>query len=476
MSSYTNPSVRTGLPPFNPPVQVFPDDAIHTKPFHPSTFELLYLMNCEHYDEELTTAIDASSERNRALYSCLIFLRGQQRQLLENMTRLDQHIGMLAQHISDNETFTVTGAIATQILTEIASLQMRTSTPTIQPSSERLSPIEEVSNEQLRSPRASTSSSLDSDVLEWFRPQSPLPPSPRPTQPDAWMRLPAEEAQLPSRASAVYLPTSEPFSTPIHSPLQTTPKVTTQMSPTPAEEPQNSLMSPHLLPHLQCLPAMNSPPPLPVRLNPPGEHSRQQGFLQNSRTPYSFPPPLSPSTQTPNVPIVSVWDDEDAELDDRASLIETTSNDPITHTTVLLDEVHQELSVLCANWETTAPSTVWTMSARFATLIKLAISLDIVGTEEGLRELWDETIPAVHRLLTTIADMIPRGTMPTMETGNNERPQDPPLGDGIVVDMGSPEGPRVFRRIDRETEIRELREPQWQGEWLIGGQPIALNV
>uniref|UniRef100_A0A0W0EY12 Uncharacterized protein n=1 Tax=Moniliophthora roreri TaxID=221103 RepID=A0A0W0EY12_MONRR len=188
------------------------------------------------------------------------------------------------------------------------------------------------------------------------------------------------------------------------------------------------------------------------------------------------PPPLSPSTQTPNVPIVSVWDDEDAEPDNRALPIDSTSSNPITHTMALLNEVHQELSVLCANWESTAPSTVWTISAWFATLIKLAISLDIVGTEEGLRELQDEMIPAAHQLLMLIGEMIPRGTTPTMEMENNEHPQDPPLGDGIVINMGSPEGPRIFRRINRETEMREPREPQWQGEWLIGGQPIVSNV
>uniref|UniRef100_A0A0W0GDS4 Uncharacterized protein n=1 Tax=Moniliophthora roreri TaxID=221103 RepID=A0A0W0GDS4_MONRR len=369
---------------------------------------------------------------------------------------MDRHMGMLAQQISNDETFTITGAIATQIPTEIASLQMTTSAPTTQPSSGRLSPIKEVSNEQLRSPRDSTSSSLDSDVSERIRPQSPLPLSPRPTQSDMWMRLPAEEARLPWQASAVYLPTNEPFSTPIHSPLQTTPEVMTQTSLTPVEEPQDSLTSLLLLPRPQCLPAMNSPPPLP-----------------NSRTPYASPPPLSQLTQTPNVPTVSVWDDKDTEPDDRASQTDSRSNNPITHTTALLDEVHQELSVLCVNWENTVPSTVWTMSARFATLIKLAISLDIVGTEEGLRELRDETILAVHQLLTTIGDMIPHGTMPTMEMENSERPQDPPLGDGIVVNMGSPEGPRIFRRIDRETVMRDA---QWEGEWLIGGQLIVSNV
>ncbi|ESK85230.1 hypothetical protein Moror_11392 [Moniliophthora roreri MCA 2997] len=199
-----------------------------------------------------------------------------------------------------------------------------------------------------------------------------------------------------------------------------TPKVMTQTSPTPAEELENSPTSLLQLPHPQCLPAMNSPPPLPVQLNLPEEPFRRQDFLQTSRTPYTSPPPLSPSTQTPNVPIVSVWDNEDAEPDNRALPINSTSSSPITHTTALLDEVHQELSVLCANWESTAPSTVWTISARFATLIKLAISLDIVGTEEGLQELWDETIPAAHQLLTLIGEMIPHGTTPTMEMENSE--------------------------------------------------------
>uniref|UniRef100_A0A0W0EZR8 Uncharacterized protein n=1 Tax=Moniliophthora roreri TaxID=221103 RepID=A0A0W0EZR8_MONRR len=251
------------------------------------------------------------------------------------------------------------------------------------------------------------------------------------------------------------------------------PEATTQTSPTPAEELENSPMSPLLLLCPQCLPATNSPPPLPVRPNLPEQPSREHDFLQNSRTPYTSPPPLSQSIQTPNVSIVSVWDNEDVERDDRDSPINSTSNDPITHTMALLDKVHQELNVLCANWESTAPSTVWTMSAQFATLIKLAISLDIVETEEGLRELWDETILAVHQLLTSIGRMILRGTTPTMEMENSERPQDPPLGDGIAIDMGSPEGPRIFRQIDRETVMREA---QWEGEWLIEGQPIVSNV
>ncbi|ESK81296.1 hypothetical protein Moror_12135 [Moniliophthora roreri MCA 2997] len=190
---------------------------------------------------------------------------------------------------------------------------------------------------------------------------------------------------------------------------------------------------------------MNSPLSLPVRLNLPEEYLTQPDSLPLSQNPNNTPPPLSPLTQTPSIPIVSVWDDEDAEPDDRVLQTTSRSRSPTTHTTALLDEVHQALSVLCAEWESTAPSTAWTISAWFATLIKLAISLDIVGTKEGLQELRDKTIPAAHQLLTLIGEMIPCGTTLTTGMESSERPQDPPLRDGIVVDMGSPEGPRIFR-------------------------------
>uniref|UniRef100_A0A0W0FV01 Uncharacterized protein n=1 Tax=Moniliophthora roreri TaxID=221103 RepID=A0A0W0FV01_MONRR len=146
MSSYTNPSVQTGLPPFNPPHQVFPDDAVHTEPFHPSTFELLYLMNCEHYDEELATTINTSNERNRAIYGSLIFLRGQRRQIMENMTRVDRHMGQLAQQISDDETFTVTGAIAVLCpALDIANLPLHVVIPDTDPDGDRFATDDEVS-------------------------------------------------------------------------------------------------------------------------------------------------------------------------------------------------------------------------------------------------------------------------------------------------------------------------------------------
>ncbi|ESK81102.1 hypothetical protein Moror_13359 [Moniliophthora roreri MCA 2997] len=401
-------------------------------------------MNCEHYDEELTAAIDASSERNRALYSCLVFLRGQRRQLLENVTRLDRHMGMLAQHISDDETFTVTGAIAVPRPTlNVANLLLHIILPDTDPDGDRFATDEDVSPNNpaflrkviahRRGLKQATEISKGQHLLQLRQRCIGVVPAP----------IPSPSFPQTHTTGHMDASTSRRSPTPVAG-----------VSSLPAD--QRTLLYPNPFPITDDTRSDDSdisdtsgragkfPNVSPPATLPAIEHD----FLQNSRTPYASPPPLSQSTQTPNAPIVSVWDDEDAEPDDRASPIDLTSNDPIMHTTALLNEVHQELSVLCANWESTVPSTVWTISVRFATLIKLAISLDIVGTEEGLRELRDKTIPAVHQLLTTIGDMIPRGMTLTMEMENSEHPQDPPLGDGIVVDMGSPEGPRIFRWID----------------------------
>ncbi|ESK81734.1 hypothetical protein Moror_11562 [Moniliophthora roreri MCA 2997] len=94
----------------------------------------------------MTTAIDASTEWNRALYGCLLFLRGQQRQLLENVTRLDRHMGMLAQHITDDDSFTVTGAIVVPRPTlDVANLPLHVILPDTDPNRDRFATDEDVS-------------------------------------------------------------------------------------------------------------------------------------------------------------------------------------------------------------------------------------------------------------------------------------------------------------------------------------------
>uniref|UniRef100_A0A0W0FNE3 Uncharacterized protein n=1 Tax=Moniliophthora roreri TaxID=221103 RepID=A0A0W0FNE3_MONRR len=380
MTSYTNPSVRTGVPPFDPPTQVFPDDAVHTEPFHLSTFELLYLMNCEHYDEELTTAIDASSERNRALYGSLVFLHGQRRQLLENVTRMDQHMGMLAQHITDDETFTVTGAIAVpRPSLDIANLPLHVVLPDTDPNGDRFTTDDDVNPNNpaflrkviahRRGLKRATEVSKGQHLLQLRQRcigATPIPSS-----------------SLPQTNTAGHVDASTKLRSP-------TPVA--GVSSLPAN--QRTLLYPDLFPVVD------------------NSRSSDSNVSNASRRAGKFPdvsPPTTPpamSTSHELAPSTASTTEPSSSTFQRARLSPELLNpiclpspvipinpdtqrpyrisDPITHTTELLDKVQEELNVLCANWESTAPSTVWTMSAQFATLLKLAISLDIVGTEEGL--------------------------------------------------------------------------------------------
>uniref|UniRef100_A0A0W0GF24 Uncharacterized protein n=1 Tax=Moniliophthora roreri TaxID=221103 RepID=A0A0W0GF24_MONRR len=427
-------------------------------------------MNCKHYKEELTTAINASNERNRAIYGSLIFLRGQRRQMMENMTRVDRHMGQLAQQISDDETFTITGAIVVpRPALDIANLPLHVLLPDTDPEGDRFATDDDVSPNDpaflrrtlahRRGLRRATEISKGQHLLQLR--QRTIASTPSPYTP---------QTNIPERMDAS---TSRRSPTPMGAVSALPPNERTLVYPDPFPITDDTRDDDSDVSNISRRAAkfpIVSPPTTPPTMSPNHElSSTSSNTTEPSRKTYHAAR-LSPELPDPlrlPAPIVPINPDTQ-----RPYRI-VRSSSPITHTTALLDEVHQELSVLCANWENTAPSTVWTMSAQFATLIKLAISLDIVGTEEGLRELRDETIPAVHQLLTTIGDMIPRGTMPTTGMENSERPQDPPLGDGIIVDMGSPEGPRVFRRLDRETI---LREEQFCGEWLVEGQPIVSNV
>uniref|UniRef100_A0A0W0FN35 Uncharacterized protein n=1 Tax=Moniliophthora roreri TaxID=221103 RepID=A0A0W0FN35_MONRR len=320
-------------------------------------------MNCEHYDEELTTAIDASSERDRALYGSLVFLRGQQRQLLENVTRMDRHMGMLAQHITDDETFTVTGAIVVPRPTlDIANLPLHIVLPDTDPDGDRFATDDDVSPNDpaflrkviahRRGLKRATEVSKGQHLLQLRQRcigavQTPVPSS---------------SFSQTNSAGHADVSTSRRSPIPIAG-----------VSSLPAD--QRTLLYPDPFPVVDDSRSDESdvsdasrragkfPDVSPPATLPAIEHD----FLQNSRTPYASPLPLSQSIQTPNTPIVLVWDDEDAELDDMASPVGSMSSDRITHTTVLLDEVQEELNVLCANWESTAPSTVWTMDRRRST-------------------------------------------------------------------------------------------------------------
>uniref|UniRef100_A0A0W0F0U2 Uncharacterized protein n=1 Tax=Moniliophthora roreri TaxID=221103 RepID=A0A0W0F0U2_MONRR len=388
-------------------------------------------------------------------------------------------MGMLAQHITDDETFTVTGAIVVpRPSLDIANLPLHVVLPDTDPDGDCFATDNDDSPNDpaffrkviahRRGLKRATEVSKGQHLLQLRQQcigagQTPVPSSSFPqTNPTGRVDASTSRRNPTPIAGVSSLPADQ------RTLLYPDPFPVVDDSRSDESDVSNASRRAGKFPDVSpptTLPTMSTGHELPPATSSTTEPS--SATFQRARL---SPELLNP---TPNTPIVSVWDDEDAEPDDTASPVGSTSSDRITLTTVLLDEVQEELNALCANWESTAPSTVWTMSARFATLLKLAISLDIVGTEDSLRELRDETIPVVHRLLTTIGEMIPRGTTPTMEMENSERPQDPPLGDGIIIDMGSPEGPRIFRHLDRETVVREA---QWGGEWLIEGQPIASNV
>uniref|UniRef100_A0A0W0G403 Uncharacterized protein n=1 Tax=Moniliophthora roreri TaxID=221103 RepID=A0A0W0G403_MONRR len=315
---------------------------------------------------------------------------------------MDRHMGMLAQHIMDDETFTVTGAIAVPRPTlDIANLPLHIVLPDTDPNGDRFAMDDDVSPNDpaflrkviahRRGLKQATEVSKGQHLLQLRQRcigtiQTPIPfssfsqtnPSRR-VDASTSRRSPtpiAGVSSLPADQRTLLFP--NPF--PIVDDSRSDESDVSDASRRAGKFPD---VSPPTTP-----PAMSAGHELPPTTFSTTEPSSTT--FQRARLSPELPNP------TPNVPTVSVWDDEDAEPDDTASPVGLTSSDRITHTTALLDEVQEELNVLCANWESTAPSTVWTMSARFATLLKLAISLDIVGTEEGLRELQDETIPAVH--------------------------------------------------------------------------------
>uniref|UniRef100_A0A0W0FYI2 Uncharacterized protein n=1 Tax=Moniliophthora roreri TaxID=221103 RepID=A0A0W0FYI2_MONRR len=115
------------------------------------------------------------------------------------------------------------------------------------------------------------------------------------------------------------------------------------------------------------------------------------------------------------------------------------------------EEVFEALNALCAAWQTTAPSTAQIMTVQYVPTVHLDISLETVTTSEGLIKLQNETILSVIELLLMIQGTIPCGTMSSMEMENPEDPDKTlPSADRYRVDLGEPEGPRVFQQADDE--------------------------
>ncbi|ESK80995.1 hypothetical protein Moror_7617 [Moniliophthora roreri MCA 2997] len=85
-----------------PPQQIFSHETTHTGSYRPSAFELLFLINSEDYDDQITAAVH-DNDRLRAFWGSLLFLRGHCRRLNEALAQLDQQAGTFAEAMTNDE-------------------------------------------------------------------------------------------------------------------------------------------------------------------------------------------------------------------------------------------------------------------------------------------------------------------------------------------------------------------------------------
>ncbi|ESK81261.1 hypothetical protein Moror_8482 [Moniliophthora roreri MCA 2997] len=337
--------------------------------------------------------------------------------------------------------------------------------PTNQHSSLQYEDTDEEFEEWLRSLMDSSSSTSNSERLI----------SPRPTQPNAWMYLASvpegrECHPYPSVNETLSIPHSQllhnhPPSTSIENPLQN------PLYPELQNKLGSSPMSLLQLPRPKC-PEPLTPQfstPLPMLVSPPLSMPLPLHHLIQELQPESHqnsPPPLSQQIQTQVPHIVSVWDNEDEDLDNRDLQIESRSISPTPIIMERIVEVYMILNALCAEWGITAPSTVEAIVVQFVDSVRLGISLKTAITDEGLLKLCNRTIPAVIQLLTTIGETITIGMTRSMEMENPERRQEPPpAADGLTIDIGELEGLRTF--------FFTLMNREAVGQWLVRGEPLS---
>ncbi|ESK86777.1 hypothetical protein Moror_15155 [Moniliophthora roreri MCA 2997] len=127
----------------------------------------------------------------------------------------------------------------------------------------------------------------------------------------------------------------------------------------------------------------------------------------------------------------SVWDDEN--VSETMEQIEQRAT---------IEEVHQFLCALCAEWRITVPETVRATVARSVDYLHLGIFLGIVVSNKGHIDFLEQTILGAHSLLTTISMGVTM-TMTSTATENNEgagaRAEDDP-DELVPVFVGLPEG------------------------------------
>ncbi|ESK81824.1 hypothetical protein Moror_16754 [Moniliophthora roreri MCA 2997] len=82
--------------------QIFSHEITHTGPFRPSAFELLFLINSEDYDDQITAAVQ-DNDRLRAFWGSMLFLRGHRCRMNEALAQLDRQARMFAEAMTNDE-------------------------------------------------------------------------------------------------------------------------------------------------------------------------------------------------------------------------------------------------------------------------------------------------------------------------------------------------------------------------------------
>uniref|UniRef100_A0A0W0FVB9 Uncharacterized protein n=1 Tax=Moniliophthora roreri TaxID=221103 RepID=A0A0W0FVB9_MONRR len=428
-SSNSSYSVRS-LPDTPSGITGFSDDITYSRPFHPSPFELLFLVNTGGHNDALR---NTSVGQPHLQYT------------------IDSLIRLWAQRVSLNAIIEETNVYAANLAFNAVAagpapliLQGPMTVPSLPPRSnsfERQLPVSvsrlgslapDVCDADPNSPEflraATTYNTRIQAAVELARDQhdfcprhtriepvlsgqansSPMVPKLEPSaSPDSIK----SEPNADSPSDLLYpSDSSSRDSSPIYA--QSIGVATASPSPTPESQPSKPQPRPALAPAL-------SDPFNPFDVDDQPLAPSTVPFLANGQSIHGCTqtpgvtgprPDTAPLTGAPpdSAAPVSVWDDEN---------VSETVEQAERRATV--EEVHEFLCALCAEWRTTAPATVRATVARSADYLRLGIYLGIAVSDEGHIDFLKRTIPGAHRLLTTISTGVTT-TMTSTETVNND--------------------------------------------------------
>ncbi|ESK83608.1 hypothetical protein Moror_12047 [Moniliophthora roreri MCA 2997] len=417
-ASSTSSYHARGLP--NPPpgtAPQFSDDITYIGPFNPSPFELLFLVNTGRHNDSLRNTSVGQPHLQYTIDS-LIRLRAQRVSLNAIIEKTNVYVANLAFNATASRLNplilqgpmtvpslpTNSERVEHQLCTPLSGLGLfpvdicdtDPNDPTFLRAAEtycaRIGAAVELAHDQHELCPCCTRTQ---PVLSGTAGPAPLVPKLEPSPDLGFIKLePASDSDSASRL--VYPSDSASHDS---SPLYAQSIGVASASPSPTTEPQPE---PALAPPFDPFNVDDeqlTPASVPFLANGQFNPASIQGCSQTPGLP--GPPPNT-------VPAVSVWDDETAS---------ETAEQAERRATV--EEVHNFLCALCAEWRTTTPVTVRTTIARSADYLRLGIYLGIVVSNEGRIDFLKRIILGAHGLLTTISTGVTT-TMTSMETENNE--------------------------------------------------------